>query len=170
MPTEFIADILGHEGEGSLLSLLRKKGLANELHADCSNDGTDRNTACWLFNVEFVLTKHGSRQPFDVLDYLFQFLSMLRKNGIPRELYEELKQLSEINFRFRSKAEPLEYVETLADSLNWLPPKDILVGNEVYLEYNEELISSTLEKLIASNCRIDILSKSFEDSCNLKES
>lgn len=51
-PTHYLSHLIGHESQGSLLSLLKKKGLANELTAGASRSSSDLE----LFKINIKLT------------------------------------------------------------------------------------------------------------------
>lgn len=56
---EYIEHLVGHEGPGSLLSLLKRRGWATELSAGVGEGGYDRSTVGFLFDVTVTLTEEG---------------------------------------------------------------------------------------------------------------
>ena len=56
---EYLSCLVGHEGRGSLLSLLKAKGWALALSAGVPEGGFERNTALYLFDVTVTLTEAG---------------------------------------------------------------------------------------------------------------
>jgi nardilysin len=56
---DYLSCLVGHEGKGSLLSLLKTKGWASALTAGVSDGGYERNTAFYLFDVSITLTEQG---------------------------------------------------------------------------------------------------------------
>ena len=56
-PCDLIGNLLGHEGAGSVLSYLKKRGLATELFAGL--DDGDSTSAAALLRVSVVLTRAG---------------------------------------------------------------------------------------------------------------
>ena len=59
MATEYVAEQLGHEATGSVLSFLKKRGWATSLEAGCSWDGYERTSAGFLFQCKLILTDDG---------------------------------------------------------------------------------------------------------------
>ena len=51
----YISHLVGHEGSGTLLSLLKARGWATELSAGVS----DQSSVAWLFEVTVTLTEAG---------------------------------------------------------------------------------------------------------------
>ena len=56
---EYLSCLVGHEGRGSLLSLLKARGWAVALSAGVPEGGYERNTALYLFDVTVTLTEAG---------------------------------------------------------------------------------------------------------------
>lgn len=56
-PSEYIGHLVGHEGEGSVLSLLRHKRWATGISAGISGSGFNSSSCCATFSVTFYLTK-----------------------------------------------------------------------------------------------------------------
>lgn len=56
---DYLSHLVGHEGQGSLLSALKAKGWASELGAGVGDSGYDRNTAAFVFEVHMTLTEAG---------------------------------------------------------------------------------------------------------------
>ena len=58
---EYCSHLVGHEGAGSLLSCLKRKGWASALCAGVGDGGTDRSSAAFVFEVAVTLTEAGLR-------------------------------------------------------------------------------------------------------------
>lgn len=56
---DYLSHLVGHEGQGSLLSALKARGWASELGAGVGDSGYDRNTASFVFEVHITLTEAG---------------------------------------------------------------------------------------------------------------
>ena len=59
---DYISSLVGHEGKGSLLSVLKAKGWATGLSAGVSSGGFERNTGLYLFDVTVELAEAGLLQ------------------------------------------------------------------------------------------------------------
>jgi len=79
-PTRYLSHLVGHEAKGSILALLKKRGLANELSAGESVFCLD--FACFAVTVE--LTETGLARMDDVVRIVFAYFNMLRNRGIRR--------------------------------------------------------------------------------------
>lgn len=58
-PLHYISWLIGHEGAGSILSLLRKKCWALALFGGNSETGFDQNTTYSIFSISITLTDEG---------------------------------------------------------------------------------------------------------------
>ena len=103
-PHRYLSHILGHEGKGSVLSLLKKLGLANGLSAgmyvDCSSVG--------LFRVSVDLTEagdttHGIQRIASIIAAMMQKIS---EAGARKSIFDEMAAVSEATFNYQSKVPP----------------------------------------------------------------
>jgi nardilysin len=71
---------------------------------------------------------------------------MLRKVGPSECFFRELQIVEETNFRFAEEVPAVEYVETLAENMQFYSPEDYITGSELFFEYDPE-VSFFLELL-----------------------
>lgn len=90
----YLSHLLGHEGSGSLLSGLKKNCFALALSAGI----TDENQMFTLFSITIVLTDEGICNWIAVVQHVNAYLNMLRSNGPQEWIYEEIKQIAQIEF------------------------------------------------------------------------
>ena len=84
-PHCLLSHLLGHEAEGSLLSLLKTRGWADSLCAGETNSNSDFS----LFEVQMDLSPEGDKHVDEILQYVFQYLTMLRSSPPPRWVFDE---------------------------------------------------------------------------------
>uniref|UniRef100_A0A3B5M3S6 Nardilysin a (N-arginine dibasic convertase) n=1 Tax=Xiphophorus couchianus TaxID=32473 RepID=A0A3B5M3S6_9TELE len=65
-PLHYISWLVGHEGAGSILSVLRKKCWALALYGGNSETGFDQNTTYSIFSVSITLTDEGFQNFYEV--------------------------------------------------------------------------------------------------------
>jgi secreted Zn-dependent insulinase-like peptidase len=89
-PTRILSHLLGHEGPGSLVALLRQQQWAQDL---CADDVSRSNRHFCIFQVQIELTTTGwQHHVSDIVRLVFAYLQLLREgSGIPSWVYEELK-------------------------------------------------------------------------------
>lgn len=146
-PGHFVASLLGHEGEGSLLSYLKEQGWANSLEAWC-----DSNTKGFsFFQISLELSKAGELVIPEILDSIYQYLGMLRAEGPKKWFFDELKALEEMNFRFREKGVGMAFCERTANQMHQYPIKSILKGPFVVEKWDYEATMDVIKALCSPN-------------------
>ncbi|MFC7369771.1 insulinase family protein [Vreelandella zhaodongensis] len=120
-PTQLISHLLGDEGDGSLLAVLREAGLADALSAGVGRG--DGNEA--LFTISISLTPRGAERLDDIEATLFAAIEQIREEGLAEWRYEEQKNLSEQAFRFQQHGAPQQEATRLAMSLSRYPVEDV---------------------------------------------
>ncbi|PUA30321.1 MAG: peptidase M16 [Cellvibrio sp. 79] len=149
-PYGYIAHLLGHEGSGSLLSLLKRLGWADAVYANTALE----NRSDALFQLSIQLTPQGVRARDQIVSLVFHCIEQLRERGAASWRYSELQIMSDLNFRFQEKRAPMETVSELAQSMSIFKPQDILSGNLLYANYDEKLIQKSLSYLADDNVLI----------------
>ncbi len=146
-PFAYIANLLGHETEGSLLSLLKRLGWAEAIYANTGLQS--RNDA--VFQLSIQLTPQGVRARNQIVSLVFHCIEQLQVRGLSSWRYSELQQLADLDFRFQEKSAPMQTVSALAEAMKTYAPKDILRGDYVYAVYDERLIKKSLSYLTSDN-------------------
>lgn len=146
-PFAYIAHLLGHEGEGSLLSLLKRLGWAEAIYADIGLQS--RSDAVFRLNIK--LTPQGVRARNQIVSLVFHCIEQLQSRGLSPWRYSELQQLADLEFRFQEKRPPMQTVSLLAEAMKTYSPKDILRGDYLYAAYDERLIKKNLSYLASDN-------------------
>ncbi|MFT6101889.1 MAG: secreted Zn-dependent insulinase-like peptidase [Granulosicoccus sp.] len=146
-PLSYIGSLLGHEGEGSVLSLLKAKGWAEGLSAGGADAGAGNAT----FNISVSLTKEGVLHREEIRGLIFHALKTIESEGVNAWRYEEEQQLAEIAFQFREKGRAINTVSHLADSMHDYPVAEIISANYRYARFDEPLIRRLLAKLTPDN-------------------
>ena len=120
-PTELIAHLLGHEGDGSLLAALREAGWADGLSAGVSRgDGQHA-----LFSINVSLTPAGAEVRDAIEATLFAAIEQLREEGLEAWRYDEKASLAEQEFRFQQHGAPRQEAVRLAMNLSRFPVEDV---------------------------------------------
>ena len=158
---------MGHESEGSVLAALKKAGLANELGA---YEHTYASFGLFCINIE--LTKEGVPRTDEVVAYVFAYIGMLCAADLMSEsnawIGEELKDTYEMNFRFKSKEQPINYVARITSSMQDKKIEHILSGNSRVFDKRADKALRLLEHLEPRNLLILIKAKSFQGNTDKK--
>jgi secreted Zn-dependent insulinase-like peptidase len=142
-PLSYLGNLVGHEGEGSLLSRLKGEGLAESLGAGLGSAW--RGGA--LFTVSVSLTDRGVDEYEQVLQLLFAYLDLLREEGPQGWLYDEQSSMTALGFRFREPQPPISTVMSIANSMHYYADEDVLRGPYLMERFDPALISEALDAL-----------------------
>ena len=146
-PVSYLGNLVGHEGEGSVLSQLKAEGLAEGLSAGSGLGWPGGG----LFSVSISLTERGVQEYQRVLQLFFAYMDMLRKEGAQKWLYDEQARLAEYSFRFKQESDPMGYVTSLASGMQEYGPRDVLRGPYMMDRYDQTMINGLLGDITASN-------------------
>lgn len=152
-PTNYIANLLGHEGKGSLLSYLKERGWADSLSAGEGLGSADFST----FQISISLTKAGIEYVDDIVAATFSAVSTIKEDGIERWRYEEQKQLSNINFQFLEQSSGARYVTHLAGAMHRFPVMDVISAPILMHEFDSKLINQYLGYLRPENMFLSLV-------------
>ncbi|WP_240407694.1 insulinase family protein [Halomonas sp. JS92-SW72] len=120
-PADLIAHLLGHEGDGSLLAVLREAGWADGLSAGVAR-GDGRHA---LFSINVSLTPAGAEARDAIEATLFAAIEQVREEGLEAWRYDEKASLAEQEFRFQQHGAPLQEAMRLAMNLSRFPVEDV---------------------------------------------
>lgn len=157
-PTLYISHLLGHEGKGSLLSLLKEKGWADALSSGLGFRHPNNAT----IGVSISLTPDGLTHVDEVVAYVFRFIDLMRESGVPKWMFEEQRKLAELRFLYAEKANPMSLVRSLANDLHELPPDELLSGHYLLEEFDPELVRDYLGYLRPDNMLMTVTAKGLE--------
>uniref|UniRef100_A0A672T263 Nardilysin-like n=1 Tax=Sinocyclocheilus grahami TaxID=75366 RepID=A0A672T263_SINGR len=168
-PLHYISWLIGHEGAGSVLSLLRKKCWALALFGGNSESGFDQNTTYSIFSVSITLSDEGFHNFFQVIHIVFQYLKMLQSVEPQQRIYEEIQKIEANEFHYQEQMEPIEFVANICENMQLFPKEDFLRGDQLMFEYNSEVISAPLTLLTPATANILLLSPEHDGHCPLNE-
>lgn len=146
-PVQFLSHLLGHEGEGSLLALLKEKGWAEGLSSGRSLSTKNEN----LLVVQVQLTRSGLLHVDHITQALLHYMDLLKEQALPDYLYSEQQQLSELMFRFQEQARLTDNVIRLSTNLLIYPAKDVVFGDYRWEAPTAEQLKPYLDGLDARN-------------------
>lgn len=155
---EYIGNILGHEGRGSLLSALKQRGWAQALGA---GQGFDYRGGA-LFNINIELTENGLQHVDDITAMVYQTINRIRDGGIQPWLYREQQQVAEQRFRFREQPEPIHEVSHLADNLQEYPPAEVMRGDYLMERFEPARIQTLLSQLTPQRMLLTLTAPNVE--------
>ena len=146
-PLGMLGFLLGHEGKGSLLSLLKRENFATGLSAG----GGESNNSFSSFEVKIQLTPKGIRNYKKIIQNVFQYLSLLRKSGLPHYVFDEVKRMSELDYRFAEKSEGTSLVNVFSTLMMYYPFRTVEIAPYIITDFKPRIFDSMLYSLSPNN-------------------
>ncbi|MGM0570381.1 insulinase family protein [Marinobacter sp.] len=153
-PLHYVASLLGHEGPGSLFDVLKREGWVESLSA---GSGTDTGHHSSL-ELSMTLTDDGLKHQDEIIALTFEYIELVRQQGIDRFRFEEDQQLSEMDFRYQERPEPLHLVMRLSMEMQKVAPEDVLRARWMMTEYTPDQYRELLSELTPDNVLITLRS------------
>ena len=158
-PLSIISHLVGHEGEGSLLSCLMSKGLVLELVAYKYN----YNDYFTVFPIICTLTEKGQKNYLQILDIVFSYLALLKRSKVPKYVFDEVQTINKINFEFQNKKGSLNKAMEVAVALNEYSPQIINKLSSLYEEFVPDKYAKALDQMTPQNMLLEFRSHEFDD-------
>lgn len=146
-PDYYLTHLIGYEGEGSILSVLKDLGWALSLGA--GNSFTYKDKA--LFTIQIKLTPDGFKNIDKIKQLIFNYLDLIAKDGISQWRFDELQAIFASYWNYKEGENPLDLVMNLASDLKKVAPQDILKSSYVFEDYDAKLIADFLANLTPNN-------------------
>ncbi|KAF5276282.1 hypothetical protein FQA39_LY06631 [Lamprigera yunnana] len=163
-PHVYVSWLLGHQGANSLFSYLKKKVWVLSLFAGNEESGAEFNSIYATFTISLVLTKDGFGHLKEIIEAIFAYISLLKEVGPSERIFNEIKCIQEISFRFEEEDTAVDNVEDLSEQMQYFPPVDYLTGDTLIFEYNPDVINMALNNLSPDNMNIMISSTDLPKS------
>lgn len=146
-PLQLISSLLGHEGNGSVLALLKQKGWAESLSAGRSLSTPFESSLV----VQVDLTKRGLLHTDEITQAILYYIDLMKQQPLPDYLLTEQQQLSDMAFRFQEHGRISDYAVRLSSSLQVFPAQDVIYGDYLWLPITTEQLSPYLNALSANS-------------------
>ena len=140
-PVQYISHLADHEGDGSLFSELKRKGWCNSLYAG----GRKEARGFQFFNITLDLSEEGGEKIDEIIELVYQYLNMLRKEKPSEWIYNELNNLGKISFNFKYKEKPINFVSSVVSDMHLpISMENILRANYYLTRFEPKLIEGFL--------------------------
>lgn len=159
-PEAIIAYLIGHEGPGSILSLLKSKQWALALTAGSGINGSNFKD----FNINISLSDLGEKHINSIVSIVFSYLTLLKQTPLNKQYYREKKALAELSFSYQEKLSPLDSVSQLVINMQHYPEQDYIFGDYVMDGLNATVLNKLLDYMVATNVRIITLSPEIDEA------
>ena len=159
-PESTLSYLIGHEGAGSILSLLKHKQWAIRLTAGSGINGSNFKD----FNVSISLTDLGECHIDEIVEVVFSYLTLLTNKPIDEFYYLEKKVMSDLSFNYLEKMRPLESVSQLVINMQHYPVEDYIFGDYIMAGMSHKTIEKLLSYLTTDNMRVIHISQKINSN------
>ena len=151
-PGRYLSHLVGHEGPGSILAYLKRKGWAYELAAR-SMDVCPGSPG--MFTISVDLTNDGQKNYEEVARVCFEYLAILHETPPQEWIFNEVKAMAEIDFRFEQKISAWGTTSILAKVMQTRVPRSrLLKGASMPHKFRAEAIREATSRLKADNVHL----------------
>ena len=166
-PLDFISYHIKFSGKGSLIDYLYTNNYFTKLDAGVISSLKHFS----IYGLTIYLTQEGLNKVKDIIQYVFNYLNFIKREGINITVYEEMKKIKDIQFKFKENSELIsEETAKLASYMLNYKRKDyrnILHIDYILSKYNEDDVKEFLKKINPENSLIIVGSTYFpEDRLN----
>jgi secreted Zn-dependent insulinase-like peptidase len=149
-PESILTYLLGHEGEGSILSYLKKQRWALGLTAGSGVNGSNFKD----FNLSISLTELGEQNINEIISAIFSYLNLMKNAPIDEFYYQEKQAIANLSFDYQEKLKPLDSVCQLVINMQHYAPDDYIYGDYIMDGMQQKEIKLLLGYLSATNMRV----------------
>ncbi|KKZ60738.1 insulysin [[Emmonsia] crescens] len=165
-PSRYISHLIGHEGPGSILAYIKAKGWAYGLSAGamaiCPGSA--------FFTISVRLTEDGLNNYQEVIKTIFQYISLIKSRAPEEWIFEEMKNLAEVDFKFKQKSPASRFTSSLSSVMQKPYPREwLLSGPYVIRKFDEQAIRRGLDCLRIDNFNIELVSQTYPGNWDSKE-
>lgn len=151
----YIGYLISNRSKNTLSDWLQKQGLA-----DAINTGVDpmRDRNGGVFIISVSLTDKGLAQRDLVVAAIFNYLNLLRSQGIKSDYFNEIAHVLDLDFRYPSITSDMNYIEWLADMMLRVPVAHTLDAPYLADRYNSKAIAARLAEMTPQSARLWFIS------------
>ncbi|KAL4904401.1 hypothetical protein BDW74DRAFT_178981 [Aspergillus multicolor] len=164
-PSRYISHLIGHEGPGSILAYIKGKGWANELSAGvmpvCPGAA--------FFTVSVRLTQEGLQQYQQVVKVIFEYIAMIKEREPEEWIFEEMKNLAEVDFKFKQKSPASRFTSRLSSVMQKPLPREWLLSGSLLRKFDAEAIKKAFSYLREDNFKLIVVAQNYPGDWNTKE-
>ncbi|MCH8054781.1 MAG: insulinase family protein, partial [Deltaproteobacteria bacterium] len=157
-PEAIVGSVIGYEGRGSLLSKLKKEGLALGLSAGGGYGHPNLSS----FDIKISLTKKGEKEYERVLEIVFAYIQMLKQTGIREYTFQEAQTMAQIDFDWKSPEEGARYVASRSGLMQNYKLEDVETLPYLFRKFDPEAYKAVLDTLNSGNMLAVLQARSVE--------
>ena len=153
-PGRLLSSLIGHEGKGSLLSLLKKESLATGLSASSWSSTREFGR----MSIQITLTPKGQESYSEIVRHTLAYIEMLKKEPYPAYFFQEQAAKAKLDELYTDRGEGYGYASSLSGRLVHYPLKDVERISYIY-ESDPQVYQRQLSYLRPDNMIVTLMAK-----------
>ncbi len=157
-PLGYLGNLIGHEGKGSLLGVLKSQGWAESLRAGEGISDLSGSS----FDITIGLTPAGYEHWQQVLALVYKEIALVAQQGVARWRFDEQGALADQQFRYMELKDPVSRVSGLAANLQEYSYVDVIRGPYRMDLFDEILLHRMISYLKPDNAMAMLMAPEVE--------
>jgi len=157
-PSLVLGQLLGDEGEGSLLSYLKDKGWGTRINASSGFGTQDFG----LFELYISLTPEGLNHWKEINQAVFSYIEKIKKDTNLQRYQDELNTMGGLEFKFLPETKPAQRVQNISMALHNVPFEHVLSSPYRYAPLKKKDLNGILNQLTPENLSTYLSSQDIE--------
>ncbi|MBM3191725.1 MAG: hypothetical protein FJZ63_03600 [Chlamydiae bacterium] len=145
---ELVAYVLQNGGRHSLIETLKKEHLADAIDVSATRLSQDH----LFLDITLSLTKEGVVNRDLVIKRCFQTINLLKTQGIPLYLFQEMQTMATLNYEYQSRIAAFDFVSSTASDLLYEPLASYPQKTYLASGYSPKNLQQLLAFLTPQNC------------------
>lgn len=146
-PENLACYVLGHEGTGSLLKLLKEEQLADGLQCGGAKVGPES----LAFYIDLTLTKKGVEHLNTVIERVFQAINGFKKEGLSEDIFKEIQQTGKIKYQYTAREDIFDIVTKDAGKLHYEKTETYPEQGSLIRKFDPAALKELLSNLTPKN-------------------
>ena len=165
-PLEFFKEFIEYKGEGSLTQYFANLGYASNLEFGPVADYSFGS----ILIVRASLEDSAVNDPDLFLEAFFSYIDLIRSKGVSIDRWNSQARQASIDFNYTVPKDlsEMDFVRRLVGNLAKYELKDVLAGDYLFMDYDNEFLMTFLDTLTIDNCMVLLSSPLFNTSEQLK--
>ena len=150
-PNAYIEMILNSQEPNSLMSFLNEEGLIESGSASIDPNAWGADGSAF---ISYTLTDKGLDNKDTIIENTFQYIDMMKADGIKKEYFDELAGINQIQFEDYRSPEALNLAVQFAFNIFDVPLQNIIDYSYVTSDYKSDAIKNVLSKMKPQLARV----------------
>ena len=163
-PLGLISDLIGDEGEGSLLTYLKQQNLVTNLSAGGGIEGSNFRD----FNINLQLTENGADDIKNILNALFYFIQLIKQQDNLDWRFVEKQKINQLIWNYANGIKAIDDAIGIADAMFLYPPEHVLAGEYILDKPDSTAVIKLLGYFTPTNMRIKLIQPNLKTDTQAK--